>query len=103
MIDEQIARIDIGSLDGQRQWSKAVHTSALKFLTHNIFEFLPQVVDEADKRITQGYALYGSDMYEWSAEKLTQELIEELADALNYIRAAMWRLYKDGEENNKDL
>ena len=102
IIDEQIENIDITTLDGQRAWRKICHKDAVKFLL-NIEGILPEIEKVAEARFLEGYALYGHEMYEKDAEATAVDIVEEFADALEYVKASFWRIYKDDQSKDEGL
>lgn len=54
-------------------------------LANYILEHDNDLLAVARERLEDGYKLYGSEMYGWSAEERKRNVIEELADALVYL------------------
>jgi hypothetical protein len=54
-------------------------------------EMFQRIIEVQERRLFEGYPVYGDQMWHYFPLRLEAEMIEELADALNYYTVAHWK------------
>lgn len=84
-MDDQIKmQIDL-SLDEQLALLDKHGTDAMRTLLCVLMGNSVKIQELARQRLTEGFDLYRSEMFHKTPEELRTELMEELADAVNYL------------------
>jgi len=73
------------SLEGKTQDFDRHADAAVSWLIAFLEEYREPLIDAARGRLVEGHFRYGDRlMYEYTAEQLNAETVQELADAINY-------------------